>query len=149
MNASRLSIAAAALLLAACAPAPGPSSSASSSSSAAAAVFSAGGSQSPASITVAQPAPGATVASPLTVSGVAAGWYFEASFPVRLLDASGNEIAVAPAQAQGDWMTADPVPFLATLTFVTSSQTGTLVLEKDNPSGEPQHDASVRIPVQF
>lgn len=103
-----------------------------------------------ANIEVSQPMPNTVVTSPLTVTGRARGtWYFEASFPVRLLDHLGNEIAVTPAQAQGDWMTTDFVPFQATLTFMTTSTTGTLVLEKDNPSGEPQNDASILIPVKF
>lgn len=93
---------------------------------------------------------GDTVTSPLTVTGEASGWYFEASFPVRLLDGHGNEIAVAPAQAQSDWMTENYVPFSVTLTFTTpSTTTGTLVLERDNPSGLPENDESIQIPVQF
>lgn len=102
-------------------------------------------------ISISQPQPGDLVESPLTVTGEARGtWYFEASFPVRLLDGNGQEIAFTPAQAQGDWMTTDFVPFVATLTFTTpSTSTGMLVLEKDNPSGESQNDASVTIPVSF
>lgn len=96
-----------------------------------------------------QPLPGSVVTSPLTITGQARGWYFEASFPVRLLDSAANEIAITPAQAQGDWMTTGFVPFQATLTFETASQNGTLVLEKDNPSGEPQNDASLSVPVRF
>jgi hypothetical protein len=128
------------LLIAACSPAGNGGPAASSSS---AAVIG--------DIEVNTPAPNATVASPLTVTGRARGmWYFEASFPVRLLDGNGQEIAVAPAQAQGDWMTEDFVPFQVTLTFVQpATPTGTLVLQKDNPSGLPEHDASVSVPVQF
>lgn len=96
------------------------------------------------------PAPNAVVTSPLTVTGKARGtWYFEASFPVRLLDDIGNELAIAPATAQGEWMTEDYVPFSATLEFETTVLTGTLELQKDNPSGMPENDASVRIPVRF
>lgn len=102
-------------------------------------------------IQVSSPHADAVIQSPLTVSGQARGtWYFEASFPVRLLDGNGNEIAVVPAQAQSDWMTEDFVPFLATLTFTApATPTGTLVLEKDNPSGLPENAAEVRIPVRF
>ncbi len=102
-------------------------------------------------ITVSQPLPNAKVTSPLLVTGEARGyWYFEASFPIRLLDGNGQEIAVTAAQAQGDWMTEDFVPFSATLTFMApATATGTLVLLKDNPSGEPQNDASISIPVNF
>lgn len=97
------------------------------------------------------PIPDAVVTSPLTIIGKARGnWYFEASFPVRILDAHGNELAIAPATAQGDWMTTDFVPFSLILPFATSTtETGTLVLEKDNPSGLPEHDNELRIPVRF
>ena len=90
------------------------------------------------------------VTSPLTVRGEARGtWYFEASFPVKLYDSNGTQIAITPAQAQSDWMTVDFVPYEAVLTFTATTQTGTLVLEKDNPSGEPANAASISIPVQF
>lgn len=97
------------------------------------------------------PLPGAKVGSPLTITGRARGnWYFEASFPVKLLDGNGNQIAIAPAQAQGDWMTVDYIPFSVTLTFAQPvTATGTLILQKDNPSGEPQNDDFVSIPVTF
>ncbi len=97
------------------------------------------------------PVANAVVTSPLVVSGEALGrWYFEASFPVRLLDADGKQIAVAPAQAQSDWMVDGYVPFTTTLTFaVTKSGTGTLVLEKDNPSGLPEYADAIRVPVRF
>jgi hypothetical protein len=85
------------------------------------------------------------------VSGEARGrWFFEASFPVKLLDGDGAIIAQGIAEAQGDWMTADFVPFMATLTFdPPATSAGTLVLERDNPSGLPENDASVQVPVQF
>ncbi len=91
------------------------------------------------------------VQSPLKVTGSARGiWYFEASFPVKIFDSNGKELGVVPAQAQGDWMTADFVPFEANITFQTpTTETGTLVLEKDNPSGLPENSDSVTIPVRF
>lgn len=97
------------------------------------------------------PKPFTLVKSPLTVTGQARGsWYFEASFPVKLLDAHGKDIAVTPAQAQGEWMTEDFVPYTALLEFTKPlTSTGTLVLQKDNPSGMPEYDASVTIPVIF
>ena len=100
---------------------------------------------------VTSPQPNAVVKSPLTVKGEARGnWYFEASFPVKLLDANGNQLAIIPAQAQGEWMTTNFVPFQGTLTFSTpTTATGTLVFEKDNPSGLPEHDDSYSIPVRF
>lgn len=102
-------------------------------------------------IRVTSPVPNTFVTSPLTISGEAKGtWYFEASFPVRLVDGNGQELALKPAQAQGDWMTENFVPFQVTLTFTQpTTPTGTLILMKDNPSGLPENDDEIRIPVQF
>ncbi|MBI4225272.1 MAG: Gmad2 immunoglobulin-like domain-containing protein, partial [Candidatus Sungbacteria bacterium] len=102
-------------------------------------------------IRVAVPLPDAVVKSPLVVKGEARGtWYFEASFPVRLLDAHGKELGVIPAQAKSEWMTTEFVPFEAVLIFaLPTTKTGTLVLEKDNPSGLPEHADSISVPVRF
>jgi hypothetical protein len=104
-----------------------------------------------ANIRVNAPSPGALITSPLTVAGEARGsWYFEASFPVRLVDAEGRELVVVPAQARGEWMTPNFVPFEVQLTFVPpSSPGGLLILQKDNPSGLPEHADSLVIPVRF
>ncbi|OHA89723.1 MAG: hypothetical protein A2741_02105 [Candidatus Zambryskibacteria bacterium RIFCSPHIGHO2_01_FULL_43_27] len=95
--------------------------------------------------------PNSVVQSPLVVSGEARGyWYFEASFPVVLLDGNENEIAVGIAQAKGEWMTENFVPFEAMLTFTKPATTkGTLILKKDNPSGLPENEDELRIPVTF
>ncbi len=97
------------------------------------------------------PKSGDAVSSPLKVTGKARGnWYFEASFPVKLFDGNGRQIAVVPAQAKGEWMTTEFVPFEATLVFdLPATASGTLVLKRDNPSGLPQNDASMSIPVRF
>ena len=106
---------------------------------------------SSAMIRVTIPEPDAIVRSPLTVTGEARGnWYFEASFPVKILDANGKQLGVRIAQAQGEWMTTNFVPFSTIVNFSTpTTQTGTIVFQKDNPSGLPEHDAEVRIPIRF
>ena len=90
------------------------------------------------------PKPNDVVSSPLLIDGEARGtWYFEASFPVKLFDGNGKELAITPAQTESDWMTTEFVPFSATLVFdAPQTATGTLVLEKDNPSGLPENDES-------
>src|SRR3989338_2460902 len=102
-------------------------------------------------IHVTAPLSNAIVESPLTVSGEARGnWYFEASFPVRIYDANNKELGVTPAQAKGDWMTTEFVSFEAVLTFsAPATETGTLILQNDNPSGLPENSKEVRIPVRF
>lgn len=96
--------------------------------------------------------PGSVITSPLKVTGKARGmWYFEASFPIELQDSTGNIIASGVAQAEGEWMTENFVPFSAELIFPiqVAGSKGKLVFRKDNPSGEPKNDASVVVPVQF
>jgi len=87
----------------------------------------------------------------IIVSGMARGyWFFEASFPVRLFDDKGKEIAVGIAQAEGEWMTTEFVPFRAELKFEKPlGKTGELILEKDNPSDLREHDNKLVIPVKF
>ena len=90
------------------------------------------------------------ITSGYLIEGQAAGWYFEAVFPIKLLDATGKEIASTQAQAQSDWMTADYVPFKATLNFsISKDQNGTLVFMKDNPSGLPENDQKYEMPMKL
>ena len=101
-------------------------------------------------IKVFSPRAEAVISSPLEVTGEARGtWYFEASFPVYLYDANGQELAVTPAQAQGEWMTTEFVPFRATMEFETNAKEGFLVFQKDNPSDLRELDDEFRIPVRF
>lgn len=103
-------------------------------------------------IFIESPASGATVSSPLAVTGVAKGnWFFEASFPLVLTDEKGNIIAQKYATAQGDWMTPDYVRFSGTLEFNKPAgiNNGILIFKKDNPSGLPEHDDSRSIEVEF
>jgi len=97
--------------------------------------------------TVQAPVAFARVTSPLTVTGISRGWYFEGSFPAKLVAADGTVLAEAPAQAQGDWMTSAPVPFIATLMFtVTHDTPANIVLEQDMPR-EGQEPERVTVPV--
>ena len=105
-------------------------------------------------IKVSEPGPNQLISSPLTIKGEARGsWFFEASFPVFLVDWDGLIIAQGIAQAQGDWMTTELVPFEAKLEFSVAkdiySRNGTIILKKDNPSGLPANDAAIEVPVVF
>ena len=94
---------------------------------------------------------GDRVGSPLFFRGEARGfWFFEASFPVSVTDKAGTELGIGIAQAESEWMTENFVPFSGTVTFNTNGATeGFVVFNKDNPSGLPEHDDSLRIPVRF
>jgi len=102
-------------------------------------------------VRISYPRPNATITSPLSLSGEARGtWYFEASFPIELHDEEGNLIVQHFAEAQGEWMTESFVPFKGTLIFEKPKGTrGTLILRKDNPSGLPENDSSLIVPVRF
>ncbi len=100
------------------------------------------------------PRPNQVVESPLSVTGEARGmWYFEDSFPIVVVDWDGRIIGQGIAAAKSDWMTEDFVPFEATITFETDknaySNKGALILRKDNPSGLPENDDALEIPVVF
>lgn len=97
------------------------------------------------------PWPTAPIKSSVTVTGEARTWYFEASFPVTVETESGVVLGTGVAQAQGDWMTDQFVPFEVTVEFPpqTAFTRGYLVFHKDNPSGLPEHDDSMRVPITF
>lgn len=109
-------------------------------------------------IKLTSPVPNGVVENPLTITGEARGtWYFEASFPVVLTNWDGLIIAQGIATAQDDWMTEEFVPFVATLEFTNPyivggqdfMKRGALILQKDNPSGLPEYDNALEIPVWF
>lgn len=102
-------------------------------------------------IKVAEPKAGQFITSPLLIKGQARGtWFFEASFPIVLTDAQGEEITTVVATAQTDWMTEDFVDFEAELTFTKpEGLSGFLIFKKDNPSGLPENDDSISLPVFF
>lgn len=103
------------------------------------------------SIEVFTPLKNAKVSSPLSITGSIPGnWSFEASFPIKLKNNSGAVIAQSTAHITGNWMTTDLVPFSAKLEWLSAeSGTGTLEIQKDNPSGLAENDDSVSIPIKF
>jgi hypothetical protein len=98
------------------------------------------------------PKPGASITSPLKVTGRARGtWFFEATFPVILTNWDGEIIAEGFATAEGEWMTENYVPFSADLHFRQPDygKQGTLILKKANASGLPENDDALEITVSF
>ena len=100
---------------------------------------------------ITSPLPNTKITSPLTIYGKAKGsWFFEATFPIDILNKNKQVIGSGFAKATGDWMTADSVPFTATVTFTSPvGETGEIVFKKDNPSGLPQNDGEFHLPVTF
>lgn len=103
-------------------------------------------------IRIESPRPNQIIKSPLKITGEARGyWFFEASFPVVLTDWDGKIIAEYYATAQDEWMTEDFVPFEAILEFEKPAygDNGFLILRRDNPSGLPENDDALEIPIKF
>lgn len=103
-------------------------------------------------ITLNSPLPGSAVSSPLHVTGIApSAWYFEAQFGIDLATAKGKILASTGAHTDEDWTSGKPAKFEADLTFPAqpSGTAGYLVFKKDNPSGDPARDVSVKVPLIF
>ena len=100
-------------------------------------------------VIVTSPAANATLTQTFAIKGEAPGnWYFEAVFPIQVRDKDNNKIGQTQGQAQSDWMTTAQVPFTATMTLDTVYHgPATLVLLKDNPSGLPENDDSLEVPI--
>ncbi|MFZ2253173.1 MAG: Gmad2 immunoglobulin-like domain-containing protein [Minisyncoccia bacterium] len=100
------------------------------------------------------PQPYQKITSPVTITGKARGnWFFEASFPITIVNWDGLIIGQGIATAEGDWMTTEFVPFAATISYSFATTTpydrGALILKKDNPSGLPEYDDAREIPIIF
>lgn len=104
------------------------------------------------SVRLRSPLPNDTVGNFFEINGEAKGsWFFEASFPVLLVDKDDRQLGQAPAEALGNWMTEDYVPFRAAMKLsdgiAAVGERARLILSKSNPSGQPENDEKVEIPV--
>lgn len=106
-------------------------------------------------VQVTSPLESQKITSPVIVKGMAfGGWFFEGSFPVQITDAAGKVLGEGPATTTEDWASAalagENIPFTAKISFKKGvAKSGFLVLKRDNPSGLPENDAQVMIPVTF
>lgn len=109
-------------------------------------------------IRVNSPEPLSVITSPLKMKGVATGpWFFEASAPVSLVNWDGLIIAEGYVTAEGEWMIMNFVDFSGELEFKSPYKVGdpdfmkrgTIIFRKDNPSGLPENDDALEIPILF
>jgi hypothetical protein len=104
-----------------------------------------------AEIVVSSPSRNAEVSSPIHITGKALGsWFFEASFPVKVLDEDGTVLGQAPIKALTDWMQSGFVDFDGSVVYSKpKGQKGALLFENDNPSGLPANHKEYRLPIIF
>ncbi len=103
-------------------------------------------------VVITSPLANSIVKSPLIVRGtVPAGWMFEGSLPIKLLDDNKNLIVqgIAQEKVPGSWQSGDPIDFESEIKFTTTARSGFLVIEKDNPSGLPENAKSFSFEVLF
>ncbi len=103
-----------------------------------------------------EPKPDQTISSPIVIKGKARGfWFFEATFPISLVDWDGRIIAEGYAEAKDDWMTEEFVPFEAVIEYDESfldeiySNKGAIILQKSNPSDLPENDDAFEIQIFY
>jgi hypothetical protein len=101
-------------------------------------------------IIVSYPIDNQTVTSPIHINGTVQGnWFFEGTFPVELIDSNGDVIGSTTATTDGDWATTSDVYFSADISYrnATTTDRAFLLLENDNPSGDPAHLEQKFIPL--
>ncbi len=95
---------------------------------------------------------GDRIANGEIIRGLAWGpWYFEGEFAVRAMTEGGKLLATFSARATEDWMVEDFVPFEARFLVkgLGGESKGFLIFDRANPSGLPQNNMSVKVPVLF
>lgn len=93
--------------------------------------------------------PGDTLSGQNTISGtIKNAYFFEANIIVKVTDLSNNILLNTYGTATTDWMTAGPVSFSTNVDF-TGLPVGPayLILENDNPSGDPALVKQIIIPI--
>ena len=92
---------------------------------------------------------GDTVDEGFEVKGSVSGsWFFEGTFPVRVLNMQGEIVRSIPVTTQDDWMTEDLVNFSFKLdTQLEEESIVVLRFEKSNPSGLEENDDFVKVTV--
>lgn len=76
---------------------------------------------------------------------------FEGQMSLTLRIQDGPSFGTTTLKADGDWMTSEKVPFSGRLTFLPPANVDVaiLVIEADNPSGLPENEKKIEIPVRL
>ena len=94
---------------------------------------------------------GDTVQIGYEMKGQAPGsWYFEGSFPVRVLNIQGEVVSSLVASTSDDWMTENSVPFSVVIDFPLEQESAfVLQFEKSNPSGLEENSDIAKIAISI
>lgn len=104
-------------------------------------------------IIIDQPKPEESFSAPFAVTGKARGkWFFESSFPLKIVDEQAKVLGTGVAIAQSDALTENYVPFVGFMEFSPEEKpaSGTkafLIFTNDNPSGMPENEISTTVPI--
>lgn len=102
-------------------------------------------------IIIESPKPYEKVSNPLLIKGKARGYFFfEATFPIKIVDESGNILMSDFIETKEDWMTENFVSFEKYLNLDFGNiKRGFIIFEKANPSGLKENQFEISIPVYF
>ncbi len=85
------------------------------------------------------------------VGVIKGGYFFEGNIVVNILDKDKKLLRAGHGEATTDWMTSGPVSFKATIDASglpgAYGGPGYIEIRNDNPSGLPENDKSILIPV--
>jgi hypothetical protein len=86
----------------------------------------------------------------VTITGKAAGYFFEGTFPVEITTPTNQSVLNSYATATSDWMVDEPVPFTVTIDFDTlpAGQLSLWLRQEDPSDGESGREPrQLEIPV--
>lgn len=102
-------------------------------------------------IVIEYPKPYEKLENPLLIRGKARGYFFfEAAFPIKIVDENGNVLMEDYIETKENWMTENFVSFekYINLNFGKIKR-GFIIFEKANPSGLKENQFEISIPVYF
>jgi len=92
---------------------------------------------------------GSTISGKMAVSGIVKNaYFFEGNILLNVLDQNKNVLKTGHGSAITDWMTSGPVSFQGIIdTLGLPTGAAYIEIRNDNPSGMPENNKSILIPV--
>lgn len=102
-------------------------------------------------IIIESPKPYEKIESPLLIKGKARGqFFFEATFPIKIVDENGNVLQKDYIETIEEWMTENFVSFEKSIKLDFGNiKRGFIIFEKANPSDLKENQFEISIPVYF